>query len=311
MNSKEEKMNAIRRLLKSRSGFTLVELMVVVVVLGILAGIAVQRMGDVRDRAEEAALAANTRLLLGAANLAIARNYGDYMYSWYNTLANDPDNLMGEHNSTIRWVRPCDGGPAVTQIMGSLSRATAWGHGAWEQNNYISGYSTFADVVPNADGGHAAWNVQQNFYYNWRQGQEWNLNDYLESFPVGFAVEIVFAARDADGNIRDINYGDGIDRGNAVPYRRGYHKDRNSIENNPYDKDIIYIYKFTGDKLDDSAWGNFNTPLLPTGIGGSFGGHDGHHYPYHFGIGGVSGVNLSPEDGEPSHWKLVFPKEDS
>ncbi len=73
-------MIVIRKLLKGRSGFTLVELMVVVVVLGILAGIAVQRMGDVRDRAEKAAREANTRLLLGSANLALTRNYGDFMY---------------------------------------------------------------------------------------------------------------------------------------------------------------------------------------------------------------------------------------
>ncbi|MFW6410020.1 MAG: type IV pilin protein [Halanaerobiales bacterium] len=48
-------MKAINKLIKSKKGFTLVELIVVIAVLGILAGIAVPRITGVQDKAHYAA----------------------------------------------------------------------------------------------------------------------------------------------------------------------------------------------------------------------------------------------------------------
>lgn len=62
-------LRKIRKLLKKQEGFTLVELMIVVVILGILAGIGVQQYGNIQKRAREAAHAANKKVLTNAANM--------------------------------------------------------------------------------------------------------------------------------------------------------------------------------------------------------------------------------------------------
>ncbi|MCK8816853.1 type II secretion system GspH family protein [Natroniella sulfidigena] len=51
----------LRRRLGGEEGFTLVELMLVIVVLGVLAGVAVPRLTGVGDQAERSALEANAR----------------------------------------------------------------------------------------------------------------------------------------------------------------------------------------------------------------------------------------------------------
>lgn len=306
-------MIRIRKFFTSPYGFTLVELMVVVVVLGILAGIAVQRMGDVRNRTEQAAERANIRLLLGAANLARSRNYGSYMYNFTGFPpghANYPSQHDGDYNSTIRWQRPCDK-PPVTQFLGSLLY--------YPCNNYLSGYYTFSGDVEfpgNPDPNF----VNQRWYggdgegigYSWRPGQEYNLTDYFESFPKGYAVEIVYAARDADGG--SILFPGNFAGQHAIPYVRGYHQDRMSSSNNPYDEDAIYIYKFVGEVHDpnDSYWINFNS-LLPGGptTGLNYGiiscvsnrdGTDGSNYPYHNRFNHATDYDVSDD------WILIYPE---
>src|SRR5690554_3530006 len=62
-------LRKIRKLLKHQEGFTLVELMIVVVILGILAGIGIQQYGKVQERARAAAHEANIKVLTSAANM--------------------------------------------------------------------------------------------------------------------------------------------------------------------------------------------------------------------------------------------------
>lgn len=274
----------IRQMIKTRNGFTLVELMVVVVVLGILAGIAVQRMGDVRDRAETAAREANVRLLLGAANLALARNYEDYMYIRGIATA-EPQ----ERNVTIRWQRPCEG-PPVTQLLGQ-SPYIATGTPTANIWNYMSGYNLFAEGLADVWLESPTDPTGIGIPYYWNPSSNYNLEDYFESFPVGYAVELVFAARTLDGDIWP--------GGNTMLTLYGYHRDRNSPTTgtftNPYDIDQILIYKFVGTATtEEKNW----DPLNPCGSTGSEGTY-GNTYPYH------QWANSDPVTSDD--WREVFP----
>lgn len=62
-------LKKLRKMLKKQEGFTLVELMIVVVILGILAGIGVQQYGNVQQRAKKAADEANRKVLTNATNM--------------------------------------------------------------------------------------------------------------------------------------------------------------------------------------------------------------------------------------------------
>jgi len=89
-------LRKIRKLLKKQEGFTLVELMIVVVILGILAGIGVQQYGNIQERARKAADEANKKVLTNAANMWLIINGGfdgaDGAKKTFPEDATDPDN---------------------------------------------------------------------------------------------------------------------------------------------------------------------------------------------------------------------------
>lgn len=62
-------LKKIGKMLKKQEGFTLVELMVAVVILGILAGIGVQQYARLQETAREKAHEANLRIIKSAAEM--------------------------------------------------------------------------------------------------------------------------------------------------------------------------------------------------------------------------------------------------
>lgn len=64
-------MKKIRKMLRQQEGFTLVELMVAVVILGILAGVGVQQYNRLIKEANEKANDANRKVLENAARLYV------------------------------------------------------------------------------------------------------------------------------------------------------------------------------------------------------------------------------------------------
>ena len=62
-------LNKIRKMLKQQEGFTLVELMIVVVILGIISGIGIQQYGKVQEKAREGVDDANVKIIQSAVRM--------------------------------------------------------------------------------------------------------------------------------------------------------------------------------------------------------------------------------------------------
>ena len=104
-------LKKLRKMLKKQEGFTLVELTIVVVILGILAGIGVQQYVNVQTRAKGAAHNANLRIISSAANMYVMlegkapEDIDDLANEGY--LQEVPVNPFGEdEDSNVDWVGP-------------------------------------------------------------------------------------------------------------------------------------------------------------------------------------------------------------
>lgn len=83
-------MSKLRRRLSESAGFTLVELIVVIAVLGILAGIAVPRLTGVQDKANISA---------GESSLSTIKNYANMYFSEYGTTTSPGlDTIVSEYS---------------------------------------------------------------------------------------------------------------------------------------------------------------------------------------------------------------------
>jgi type IV pilus assembly protein PilA len=71
----------IQKQLKNKKGFTLVELVVVIAILGILAAIAVPKLSKSRENAALSAHNANVRTLESAATLAVSEGSGEIIWN--------------------------------------------------------------------------------------------------------------------------------------------------------------------------------------------------------------------------------------
>ena len=87
-------LKKLRKMLKKQEGFTLVELTIVVVILGILAGIGVQQYGNVQQRAKKAADEANRKVLTNATNMWLILE-SPTLKAGRNFV--DPNDLVGQY----------------------------------------------------------------------------------------------------------------------------------------------------------------------------------------------------------------------
>ena len=91
------------RVFRTQRGFTLVELVIVVVVLGILAAVAIPKFLDVRQEAEIATVKQMVSSLESALSIYASRQYmqgGSLVpHNPFNDLSNVPANYNGENNT--------------------------------------------------------------------------------------------------------------------------------------------------------------------------------------------------------------------
>lgn len=83
-------------------GFTLIELVVIIVVLGILAAVAIPKLFDVTEEAEKSAVATMVSNLESALSIYVAKQYVDgqpvQVHNPFDDLVNIPSNYVGPND---------------------------------------------------------------------------------------------------------------------------------------------------------------------------------------------------------------------
>jgi len=87
---------------KTNAGFTLIELVIIIVVLGILAAVAIPKLFDVTAEAERAAVGSMVSNLESAMSIYVAKQYVNaqpiQVHNPFDDLSNIPANYLGDND---------------------------------------------------------------------------------------------------------------------------------------------------------------------------------------------------------------------
>ena len=100
--------------MKSRDGFTLIELMVAVVILGVLAAISIPNYISMQDRAKEASVKSLAHTVQLAAEEYCTRHDGEYTDTAADLLPSLPNGVLQENAFTHARTEPQFGAIAAT-----------------------------------------------------------------------------------------------------------------------------------------------------------------------------------------------------
>ena len=126
----------MRKLMKSK-GFTLIELMIVVAIIGILAAVAIPKFADLVTKSKEAGVKAN----IGAIRSAISIYYGD-------TEGDYPGNLFTSLTTENKYMPPVSGIPSLGRYaIPRHSRGGALQGNVGHQDDLYKSASAFGAVT--------------------------------------------------------------------------------------------------------------------------------------------------------------------
>lgn len=141
----------------SRRGFTLVELLVVITIIGILATLLIVSLTPARQKAKDSQLKTNLRTIV----LAVER------YAFSSPGGTYPANqTVGEHEA----ITPANLGDELNPNLGSGATSEAWNYQgqttAYEAGERNLSYALFVNLFFTADNGPSTYDAANNMTFN-------------------------------------------------------------------------------------------------------------------------------------------------